>query len=779
MDCKTVNECFQEINAYCAGKSWGYPLLVNIENFNDFQTVLQRLEADSSKQCIFVSQFIQKNGLPIIEDAIAKITGKGTYVMVGASHAAMLRNEEVVDALVDELLGLSISGYAIVLLNHCKKFIDRYLQRDLRYDRRVILVEGDSSPLPQIKLTDNEAVCVGSKPLKNIQGLLEYMERMDDTKLQAHPVLTVLTNFKTSLFRQSLFSVTKSIGIYDAICQKYPDLALAKNEYGTQEEWGWLLNALEGVDTFSAFVCSNFGSTSNLIAHLDTMLETGDKNRLWLLWLAMQVFGAGTNKYVTRIISNTTSVDAFERSLYNELLNIKHDDPMFDIYYAERKHILDAIPENLPYIDDYCDQIGMHEKYAVYYLTATSERERYELVKCLSIYDYSEDEIGSVLKKGFPDIYSYMQLFTFDVLNTKLPDTDFSISMRGELTTYFAEYKKQKLSNRIFERFIAKVDSYAVDRPFMKLQPRSSIVSKLDKEKTGFFFFDALGVEYLSFIQSKCEKYGLVFEVSIGRCELPSITSANKEFENTCPNVKKISDLDELKHHSMIYDYSTCPYPIHLFHELEIIDTELRRIQTQLAQGIIEKAVILSDHGASRLAVLYGKESVTNIELSEKGIHSGRCCKIDEDPKLPQVSYDDGYAVLANYERFKGSRAANLEVHGGATLEEVVVPIITLSRKPDNIIYCFVDPVIKFKVGQDAKIILFSNMPMSHPRLEVNNIFYDGTFIGDKKHAQFIMPELKRTNSYEAIVYEGEKNVGVTLNFSIERATKQKNLFGL
>ena len=381
------------------------------------------------------------------------------------------------------------------------------------------------------------------------------------------------------------------------------------------------------------------------------------------------------------------------------------------------------------------------------------------------------------MKNGFPDIYSYMQPFAFDVLNTKLPDAD--NSLRGELTTYFVQYKQQKLTNRIWDGFMSKVDTYAVDRPFMKLQPRSSIVSKLDKSKTGFFFFDALGVEYLAFIQSKCEKYGLISEFAIGRCELPSITSANKEFENTCPNVKKISALDELKHHSMVYDYTTCPYPIHLFRELEIIDAELRRIQTQLAQGTIQKAVILSDHGASRLAVLYGKESASNIELAEKGIHSGRCCKIDEDPHLTQASYEDGYAVLANYERFKGSRAANLEVHGGATLEEVLVPVITLVRKPDNITYCFVDPVIKFKMGQDARITLFSNMPMKQPRIQVKGIFYEGTFVGDKKHAEFVMPELKRTNSYEAIVYDGDKNVGITLSFSIERATKQKNLFGI
>lgn len=777
MYCKTVDDSFQEINAYCNGKPWGHPLLVNLENFNDFQTVLQRLEADASKQCIFVSQFIQKNGLPIVDDAIAKITGKETYVMVGASQAAMLRNETAVDALIDELLGLSISGHAIVLLNHCKKFIDRYLQFDPRYDRRVVLVEGSTSPLPQIKLTDNEAVCVGFKPLNGIQGLLKYMEKMDDAKLQAHPDLTVLTKFKTSIFRQSLFSVTESTGIYDAICKKYSDLRVTKKEYGTQEQWGWLLNIMEGMNTFSAFVCSDFGATSNLIIHLNNVLETGDKNKLWLLWLAMQVFGAGNNKYVTRIIANSDSVDTFEHSLYSELLNVKYDDPMFDVYYAERKHILDNIPENLPYIDDYCDQIGMHGKYAVCYLTSASERERYELVKSLSIYDYSEEEIETVLKRGFPDIYSYMQPFVFDRLNTKLPDTDNDV--REELTVYFSQYKQQKLTNRIFDEFILKVDSHAVDRPFMKLQPRSSIVSKLDKDKTGFFFFDALGVEYLAFIQSKCEKYGLVSEFAIGRCELPSITSANKEFENTCPSVKKISDLDELKHHSMVYDYATCPYPIHLFHELEIIDTELRRIQSQLAQGTIQKAVILSDHGASRLAVLYGKESSSNIELDEKGVHSGRCCKTDENLDLPQASYEDGYAVLANYERFKGGRAANLEVHGGATLEEVLVPVISLTKKPDNVTYCFVDPVIKFKMGQDAKIILFSNMPMKHPRIQVNGVFYDGIFVGDKKHAEFVMPELKRTNSYEAIIYDGDKNMGVTRDFSIERATKQKNLFGL
>lgn len=777
MHCSTINECFHEINAYCTSKPWGYPFLVNVENYNDFQLILQRLEADTSKQCIFVSQFIQKNGLPIVEDAIDRIVGPGSYALIGVSQSLMLKNGAALDAMIDNLLGLSISGHAVVLLSHCRKFIERYLQRDPRFDRRVVMVDGDASPLPQIKLASDAAVCVGFKPLDGIKGLLGYMERMGDDKIQTHSALTVLTNFNPSLFFESMYSVTESLGAYDTICQGYSDLRLAEEKNGTQEQWKWLLTSMQKNDTFSSYLCDCFGSTTNLVAHLADTIESGDQNKLWVLWLGMKVFGVGPNQYLSRILANQKSFEAFEDSIYNELLSIRYDDPIFATCYAERKRLVNNLPEDMPRINTYCDQIGIYEKNAVWYLTSASEREEYELAKCLSIYNYSKEELRAILRHGFPELERYFTVFTFDAVNTKLPESD--IAFRSELTFYFEQYKMQKLTNRIYPDFLETVNSQAQSRPFMKLQPRSSIVSKVEKAKAGVFFFDALGVEYLAFIQAKCENYGLISEVSVGRCELPSITSTNKEFEITCSNVKKISELDELKHHSVNYDYTVCPYPIHIFRELEIIDVELRRIASQLSQGLMEKAIILSDHGASRLAVLYGKESKSGIELEEKGVHSGRCCKIDADPHLPQASYEDGYAVLANYERFKGGRAANLEVHGGATLEEVLVPVIILSKKPESVTYCFVDPVIKFKMGEPAKITLFSNAPMEKPRIQVNGVFYDGNFVGDKKHAEFVMPELKRTNSYDAVVYSGEKNLGVTLKFSIERATKQKNLFGL
>ena len=147
------------------------------------------------------------------------------------------------------------------------------------------------------------------------------------------------------------------------------------------------------------------------------------------------------------------------------------------------------------------------------------------------------------------------------------------------------------------------------------------------------------------------------------------------------------------------------------------------------------------------------------------------------NPEIPQAAYEDGFAVLGNYERFKGGRKANLEVHGGATLEEVVVPVITLSLRPENVVYSFVDPVIKYKIGQTSGIELFCNVPMQNPRLEVEGTVYEGVFQKDKNHALFTLTEQKRVREYSAAVYEGDVNTGVVLTFRIERNTKTRDLF--
>ena len=68
-------------------------------------------------------------------------------------------------------------------------------------------------------------------------------------------------------------------------------------------------------------------------------------------------------------------------------------------------------------------------------------------------------------------------------------------------------------------------------------------------------------------------------------------------------------------------------------------------------------------------------------ETDTKGEHSGRCCKYFDGCDIENAIAENGYIILTDYGRFKGSRAANVEAHGGASLEETVIPLITLSLR--------------------------------------------------------------------------------------------------
>lgn len=778
MRCANANECFEHIGAYFNGDKMGYFLIVNTENYDIYQEILQRFEADGSKECIYVSENCYSNGLPDIDTAISKAAGNGNYVLIGLSQALMLRSGSVLEEKLNETLSRSISGRGAVLLDHCEHVLHKFIRRDIRTKDRIVLIDGDVSELPRIKLAENETECIYSHPLPDFSSLLYSLERLTEDKLKRCPDITVISAVSPNMFQNAVYSVAPSDGIYELLINKYKDIyGSTDKSYGTDEQWNWLISEMKENNNFSSLVCEKFGSTVNLSSYISDVMESDDKNKQWLLWLSMKVFGEVSNGYITMALENCNTFESFEEHIYMDIADIGVDDPDFQQYYYERKRLLEKFPENLPLIEKYREKLGIRQKDAIFYLTDGSESEKFDFVRCLSIYEYTDDEIKRAVRSMSNALYMYMQDFIFDSVNTKLPESD--NDLRRDLTDYFREYKFQKLKNRIDPEFLETVDRYAMSRPYNKLQSRSSIISHMDRTDMQVFFFDALGVEYLAFISAKCEEYGLVSEVSVGRCELPSITDKNKEFLQyfTDENCYKIEKLDEIKHHSQKYNYQKCEYPLHIFEELDVIDEQIRKIRSMLVQGIIKKALIVSDHGASRLAVRYGHETEAKIKLDESGEYGGRCCKSDENPQIPFAAYEDGFSILANYERFRGGRRANVEVHGGASLEEVLVPIIILTKRLDNIEIRFIDSVITLKPRVAPELILYSNIPFEKPRLFIDGDFYDGEFLADKNHAKFIIPKIKRKGSYAADVYDGDKNMSVTLEFEAQKQTREVELF--
>ncbi|WP_337402369.1 hypothetical protein [Porcipelethomonas sp.] len=165
--------------------------------------------------------------------------------------------------------------------------------------------------------------------------------------------------------------------------------------------------------------------------------------------------------------------------------------------------------------------------------------------------------------------------------------------------------------------------------------------------------------------------------------------------------------------------------------------------------------------------------------LDNHGKHSGRCCPVSEDPNLPEVAYENGYAVLANYDRFQGSRPANVEVHGGATLEETVVPIIEITQKPKDLDIHIVDadkPIL-FHNKEVVSIIIYSNIIIHNPKLVVNGISNTSfscecncSNVINNSHYKFEIPEIKRSGKFNANLYDGDKLVQHGMIFETKKA---------
>lgn len=772
MYCYSIDESFKQISAYFKGESTGYPLILNTENIGIYSEIIQRLEADKTKECSYVSDSCQKNGLPDVEACVSGISGRGDYVLIGSAQAMMLKSESDLEEHVDAVLGQSVSDHALIILCYCRRYIEKFEKRDPRITVRTILIDSEESPLPKIILLKENSQNTPFA-MKSIKHLLGYLEKMTEIQLNEHRVIPVKTGFSKIFFSKAMYQVVESDGIYETLAKQYSEIAGATEKaYGTEAQWNWLSSKMQDKQSFSGVIYDEFGTSSNLEHVIQEIDVQKEPNKHWLYWLAMKSYGT-TNSYLQKVLENSKNESDFEEHIYLDLADEELVNQNFEKMYIERRKLLERIPEQLPLIARYCEKLGKHEKDAVYYLTDRSETEEFAFIRCLCIYDYTEEELYSAAKHFSPDLDLYLQKFSFDGVNTEVSDSD--IALRDILTQYFQEYKVQKITNRIHQSFENTINKFAIERPYNKLRPRSSIISQLDRGNAELFFFDALGVEYLSFIKAKCEEYGLIVEISIGHCELPSITEKNKEFiQYFGGKYRKIDALDELKHHSQIYDYEKIKEPIHIFRELKIIAEELRRIQSLLVQETITKAIIVSDHGASRLAVIYGQENSFPLVLDEKAQHSGRCCPAEDNPNIPYAAYEDGFAILANYERFRGGRKANVEVHGGATLEEVVVPVITLSRKQENIEYSFTDPTIILKQKDVATLTLYCNVPMNKPRILVGQKFYDGEFVADQKHAKFIMPNLKRSKEYIAEIYDGDTSLSVSLKFKIQKSMGQE-----
>jgi hypothetical protein len=361
-------------------------------------------------------------------------------------------------------------------------------------------------------------------------------------------------------------------------------------------------------------------------------------------------------------------------------------------------------------------------------------------------------------------------------LNDYLCDYTFSGEIDTLLTGYFAEYKRLKLTNRLTSEFHEQVKALAIDgnRPYTSLRTRGEVLDSIHKSNTVLYWIDALGAEYNGYIQRRVNLLGLKITIHTVRANLPTITYFNSDFYKAWGGDKvQTKKLDEVKHNGeQDYNYQTTKTPIHLAEELEIVDDALNWAKTKLKSKASNKVLLVSDHGASRLAVINGQEC--KWEMASKGEHSGRCCSCSEaDVKSEYATQENDFWVLANYDRFKGGRKASVEAHGGAALEEVVIPLIEIELFDNKIEVTNTTPFTTASFKKDAEIILFSKDKLKKVSVKVCGKQYPAESIGYNKFI-VVFSDIKKADKYSADVFEGD-NLIEKIEFEVQRESGKKN----
>lgn len=763
-----MNDCIERINNYLQDENITYPLFVNVENAAQ-KTELLDYYSVGDNIIVHIADFAKKDSLPNVMGVIDGIKrASGNMFVFGLTTYLKLLSGSELQRTMQILCNMSISKKAVIVCFHCDEILKGMAQKDLRVAQRIVAADPSvDSVKPRITFVAKELSFDTVNAIEGVEFLPEAIENA------VQPEIYIQTSKKSAIFSNGLYAIATLDTPLQILQNKYPELRVFIYDAAEETYWRYLLNLSENKASFRSIVIAHFSSVSNYEYVLQEWYTYEDKVQ-WILFVAMKVFPDTKNQIIRDAISASNKHTEVMRNLIRAILNYPQDGKSFPQIYKQWKSLRYRLNVPEEEVADYCEFVDQKGKNALYYLSDLTMVEKEKAIKLIGTYqaDYDDETLLAVLKSNFIDFYNYVSPFYFG---------------NDLLDRYFSQYTMQKLRNVIYPEFEELVNSEAEEQHFVELPTRAEIVGDVDKHNATLYFVDALGVEFLNYILQKCSVKGLFAEPKVGKCNLPSITSVNKEFidvfkANDAEIVDFIKKIDKDKHEAIgDYNFEKSEYPIHLIDELAEIDKVLSNIYTKLSSNKYTQAYIISDHGASRLAVI--KKSVLPIESKRTGTHGGRVCENNELTKnLSHAIHEDGLCILAGYDRFDGSRPAAVETHGGATLEEVVVPVIRITM--DNTVWEFKvmngDNKVMFSYKTQPVLIIWSKNKLSNISVKVNGKMYVGKPDADKKTFRFELDKPEKACDCSADIYVSSNCVKQGLKFKLEREGVQKSQrFGL
>ena len=442
--------------------------------------------------------------------------------------------------------------------------------------------------------------------------------------------------------------------------------------------WEELASCIDVTDfDFDVFVNQRF-NTLNLNdenAFVQTWFEYKDTFSRWLLKTYF-VWKSGERSYLIRVLENVTSLSTSD--LFSQIATHIFDEPLDEASIGQRLSLLKEAKRQHVQIKSLAEQ---KVKAKLSAMAADPERGPLFAMKYMSPLTLSEQCLmvewvgqGKVekndIKNLFPELYAYL-----------LPSSIKTGKGNGWTNEYFQEYCLSKVGNQETGSLAKKLKELNGSQvSFETWRDGFKTVKTLMHNRQDidiYYWIDGLGVDWIPFMTQVIDKHKAdgVFlnEIYVAASELPTVTSVNKTKLDELANGKleKIGDVDKFAH-------TQKTYPAYLVKGFRIVEDAISKVLS-LYNG--KKIAFVSDHGISYMAQFGAGLNLAGVETD----HAGRCghwLKGSAQTDNNYIVLDDGQTLCSlNNNSLSAKTPMGQGAHGGATPEEVLVPIIIVSNQ--------------------------------------------------------------------------------------------------
>ncbi len=271
------------------------------------------------------------------------------------------------------------------------------------------------------------------------------------------------------------------------------------------------------------------------------------------------------------------------------------------------------------------------------------------------------------LKLVYPSLYYYLYGQYIGNLESK-----------EEWTDYLQAYRESKVTGRdtsYLKQFYFSGQANATNlyNMYYTLERQETIIAPYVTD-SDIYILDGVGAEYLPLMVELIRQNGYDIELcDYAACHLPSITDINQEYLAEIPYKEWFLDFDRNVIHGEYYKTA-----INLRKAFDILESKIKDI---ILESGGNRIVITADHGATARA----RWTDTKKKYDFSGVdHEGRCCKVSANSVYEDtedyIIYEDeikpGKPYMIALNDTSLCNRPKYEDHGGATIEEVLVPVI-------------------------------------------------------------------------------------------------------